>query len=186
MRTAYLVLLRLALPPACGPSATLPVSERRQAIQDMERRTLERFAREHPAAAARLETAAGYAVFANASVNLFFATGGGGYGTVVENKTDKRTYMKMAQAGVGPGIGVKDLRLVFIFRTPEVLNEFIYSGWEAGAQADASAKAGPSGADTSVEGAARDGLEVYAMTESGLALQATVAGTKVWKDDGLN
>jgi hypothetical protein len=29
-------------------------------------------------------------------------------------------------------------------------------------------------------------ITIYQMTESGLALQATVNGTKYWKDDELN
>jgi hypothetical protein len=29
-------------------------------------------------------------------------------------------------------------------------------------------------------------MEIYTFTESGIALQATVAGTKYWKDDDLN
>jgi hypothetical protein len=29
-------------------------------------------------------------------------------------------------------------------------------------------------------------MEIYTFTEAGIALQATVAGTKYWKDDELN
>jgi len=60
------------------------------------------------------------------------------------------------------------------------------SGWDAGAHADAAAKAGESGAEVSAEGDIISGIEVYSMTESGLALQATIAGTKYWKDGKLN
>jgi hypothetical protein len=31
-----------------------------------------------------------------------------------------------------------------------------------------------------------DGITVYQLTKSGLALQATIKGTKYWKDDELN
>jgi hypothetical protein len=31
-----------------------------------------------------------------------------------------------------------------------------------------------------------DNITIYQLTESGLALQATVKGTKYWKDDALN
>ncbi|HWV99103.1 MAG TPA: hypothetical protein VNZ64_05355 [Candidatus Acidoferrum sp.] len=34
--------------------------------------------------------------------------------------------------------------------------------------------------------ATRDGMEVYQFTESGVAVQATVSGTKYWKDSKLN
>ncbi len=94
--------------------------------------------------------------------------------------------MKMGLGGVGLGLGAKDYRQVLIFRTDEVLKQFVTSGWEFGGHADATAKAGDSGAEVSGEAVIGNDIEVYSMTESGLALQATVAGTKYWKDDELN
>jgi len=105
---------------------------------------------------------------------------------VVDNETGKRTYMKMALGGVGLGLGVKDYRVVMIFKDKTTLNNFVESGWDFGAHADAAAKAGETGGELSEEGDIISGIEVYSMTESGLALQATVAGTKYWKDDKLN
>ena len=31
-----------------------------------------------------------------------------------------------------------------------------------------------------------DGITIYQLTETGVALQATIKGTKYWKDDELN
>jgi len=42
------------------------------------------------------------------------------------------------------------------------------------------------GGEVSGEGDIRAGIDMYSMTESGLALQATIAGTKYWKDNKLN
>jgi lipid-binding SYLF domain-containing protein len=176
----------LTLVSGCGPSAKLSVPERQQMIRDMETETLERLYREQPATKTKIKEAAGYGTFANANVNLIFASAGGGYGVVVDNETGKRTYMRMALGGIGLGLGVKDYRQVLIFRTKEAVNTFVYSGWEFGGHADAAAKAGETGAEASAEGAIGADIEAYSMTESGLALQATVAGTKYWKDDDLN
>ena len=171
---------------ACGPSASLPVADRQQSIRAMETETLQRLYREHPSTKKIIKKAAGYGVFANANVKLLIASAGGGYGSVVDNSTGKRTYMKMASGGVGLGLGLKDFRLVLIFRSKAVLRKFIESGWEFGAHADAAAKAGISGAEVSEEGSISSDIEAYSMTESGLMLQASVAGTKYWKDDSLN
>jgi hypothetical protein len=65
------------------------------------------------------------------------------------------------------------------------MNKFINSGWEFGAQADAAAKASDKGAAVGAE-VVIDGITIYQLTESGLALQATVKGTKFWKNDKLN
>jgi lipid-binding SYLF domain-containing protein len=94
--------------------------------------------------------------------------------------------MKMALGGIGLGLGAKDYRQVLIFNSEKVLKKFVESGWEFGGHADAAAKAGESGGELSAEGAIGSDIEAYSMTESGLALQATVAGTKYWKDKGLN
>ncbi len=94
--------------------------------------------------------------------------------------------MKMALGGIGLGLGAKDYRQVLIFNSKEVLNKFIESGWEFGAHADAAAQSGEKGGEMSGEGALGKEIEAYSMTETGLALQATVAGTKYWKNEDLN
>jgi lipid-binding SYLF domain-containing protein len=170
----------------CGPRGNLTVVEKRQKVIDMEQETLERLYKEAPETRAKIKNAVGYGTFSNANVNIILVSAGGGYGSVVENATGKRTYMRMALGGVGLGLGAKDYRVVMIFKDKATLDKFIESGWDVGAHADAAAKAGESGAEASGEGDLREGIEVFSMTESGLALQATIAGTKYWKDDKLN
>jgi len=72
-----------------------------------------------------------------------------------------------------------------IFHNATTMKRFVDSGWEFGAQADAAAKAsnkgGAVGGEVSV-----DDITIYQLTESGLALQVTIKGTKYWKDDSLN
>jgi len=93
--------------------------------------------------------------------------------------------MRMAEVGMGFGLGVKDFRSIFIFHDKKTMNEFIESGWEFGAQADAAAKTSDKGAAIGAE-IMIDGITIYQLTKAGLALQATVKGTKFWKNDKLN
>ena len=51
--------------------------------------------------------------------------------------------------------------------------------------ADAAAKAGDLGAAVGGE-AIVDNVTVYQLTQSGLALQATIKGTRYWRDSQLN
>ena len=182
----FVVSVMLMLVSGCGPSAKLPIAERKQLVRNMETETLEMLYEQEPATKKKIRKAAGYGVFANANINLIFASAGGGYGVVVENFTGRRTYMKMGLGGVGLGLGVKDYRQVLIFKSKEALSKFIESGWEFGGHADAAAKAGETGGELSGEGAIGADIEAYSMTESGLSLQATIAGTKYWKDKDLN
>ena len=179
-------LMLAAFVAGCGPDKSLSITERQKLVGDMETQTLQKLYTQDAAAEAKVKNAAGYGVFANGNVNVILASFGGGYGVVVDNATSQRTYMKMGTGGLGLGIGAKDYRQVFIFKTNEVLNKFVTSGWEFGGHADAAAKAGESGGALDAEGAIGKDIEVYSMTESGLALQATVTGAKYWKDDDLN
>ncbi|MBF0523162.1 MAG: hypothetical protein HQL24_08925 [Candidatus Omnitrophica bacterium] len=134
--------------------------------------------------------AKGYAVFVNLNVNVILASFSGGRGLVHENGFlglfGKDTFMRMAQGGLGLGLGVKDFRTVFIFDNRQVLDKFLNSGWQFGAEADAAAKGGDTGNAFSGAVEVSPGLRVYQFTESGLALQATVHGTKFWRDDFVN
>jgi lipid-binding SYLF domain-containing protein len=96
--------------------------------------------------------------------------------------------MKMAGAGAGLGMGVKDYRAVIIFTDPAVMRRFVESGWDFGGQTDAAAKAGDTGAAAggTATGQSIAGMEIYQFTKTGVALQATVQGTKYWPDSSLN
>jgi lipid-binding SYLF domain-containing protein len=183
--TLFLLLVLSVVLAGCNPGKELTTPEKKDAINTMADETMQRLYTEKASTKDEVAKASGYAAFSNANINIIFASAGGGYGVVVDNKTGKKTYMKMGSGGVGLGLGAKDFRQVMIFNTPESMNKFIASGWVFGGHADAAAKAGEKGGEKSGEGAIGQ-VKVYSLTESGLALQATVAGTKYWKDDELN
>ena len=141
-----------------------------------------------PSTKAKVEKSLGYAVFSNVGVNLFVVAAAGGSGKVVEHAKggDKTTYMKMGSAGVGIGLGVKDFRAVFVFTDQEKLTNFIEKGWDFSGEADAAAKADDKGGAAATAGNLSNGVEVFQITKNGLALQATLQGTKYWKDKDLN
>lgn len=170
---------------ACASMGDGTVAEKRQAILDMQQNTLARLYSEKPDTRSQVRDAAGYAVFTNANVNVIFFAAGTGYGVVNNNVTGTKTYMNMAEGGVGLGLGAKDYRIVMVFHTQKAMNYFIENGWTVGGNADAAAKAGNKGASAEGEGYLGN-VTVYTMTESGLALQATVKGTKFWVDKELN
>ncbi len=183
--TFFLLLILSIVLTGCSPGNQLTTAEKRDAIDTMADETLQRLYREKVSTKEEIKKAIGYAAFSNANINIIFASAGGGYGVAVNHKTGKKTYMKMGSGGVGLGLGAKDYRQILIFNTEEAFKNFIYSGWKFGGHADAAAKAGEKGGEMSGEGMIGS-TKVYSMTQSGLALQATVAGTRYWKDDELN
>lgn len=170
---------------ACASMGNGTVAEKRQAILDMQQNVLARLYSEKPDTRSQIRDAAGYAVFTNANVNVIFFAAGTGYGVVNNNITGNKTYMNMAEGGVGFGLGAKDYRVVMVFHSQKAMSYFIENGWTVGGNADAAAKAGNKGASAEGEGYLGN-VTVYTMTESGLALQATVKGTKFWVDKALN
>jgi lipid-binding SYLF domain-containing protein len=111
--------------------------------------------------------------------------GAGGRGVVRDNLTGKDTFMKMASGGVGIGLGVKEIRLVLVFKKRDTLKRFVEEGWQFGGEATAVAKAGGSGGAAG-EIEAAPGIALYQLAREGLIAQATVQGTRYWKDEELN
>jgi len=165
-------------------SGTTPV-EKRQSILKMKNEVLTDLFKLKPDVRSQIKKAPGYAVFSNVNVNIIFASFGGGYGLAKQNASGKYTYMQMGEVGVGLGAGIKDFRVVMVFHTRKALIDFIENGWEFGARADAAAKASEKGGAVGAEVTINDAT-IYQLTESGLALQATIKGTKYWKDSELN
>jgi lipid-binding SYLF domain-containing protein len=207
-RIAILVLVLVGAALACSTPKGGSVEEKRSYVRKMRNDTLREAFAIQPALEKKLASAEGYAVFSNLKVKLFLLGPGHGYGLAVDNRDGGETFMRMAQLNVGVGVGLKDFRAVFVFRDRQTLDAFVTRGWQFGGGADAAAKAGDKGAAAGVQAdvvesgasvssvgqastsgtelSAGAGIEVYEFTQSGLALSAGVAGTKYWRDSGLN
>ncbi len=184
------VVAALAMPAVAGLFGAKGdnVEEKRAEVRKQRDGILAKLYATHPEAKEKIAKAVGYGAFNNKNMNLFLLSSGHGYGMVVD-KGGKETFMAMGALGGGVGLGYKDMSVVFIFKNADVMNKFIESGWQFGGEADAAAKAGDKGAAASKEAAVDTGanvFEIYQMTDTGVALQATVAGTKYWKDKDLN
>jgi len=211
-RTLSLVsILALALAGCRAPRGET-VEDKRAYARRMRDEALADLFAANPSLRARLENTAGYGVFSNIGVKIFLLGTGHGYGLVVDNESGRETYMRMAEVGAGLGLGIKDFRAVFLFRNRGSLGRFVDQGWEFGGGAEAAAIAGDTGVAAAAEGSvgasgatagsggafgvgAEGGdaqetlggpIEVYVLTKAGISLQATVSGTKYWKDGDLN
>ena len=216
---ALVTLLNLsALAALFGPKGATD-EEKRQSIRAQRDEMLAELYRTKPEMKSRIKQAAGYATFKQTDVNLFLLASGNGYGLLVDGKTGKETIMRVASLGGGVGMGIKDLRVIFVFNDAKVMQQLLDQGWQFGGKADASAKyqdtgvsaeqnvkanvdfkqgtvasgsstdvrAGTQPQDTQRGAASLGGaMEIYQFTESGVSLQATVQGTKFWKDSKLN
>jgi lipid-binding SYLF domain-containing protein len=158
----------------------------RAEVRKTSQRILNDLYKAQPSARQAVESSAGYAVFSNFGMKIFFAGGGSGSGMAVDNKTKKEVFMKMVEVQAGLGLGAKKFRLVFVFDNDKVLNDFIHSGWVASAQATAAASDGRKGIAYQGAVSVSPGIWLYQLTDKGLAAEATVKGTKYYKDNDLN
>ena len=162
------------------------VAERRAEILQMRDTTMADLYRERPDLRSHVESAAGYGAFSNVGGHFLLVGGSGGYGVVVDNATAEETYMRVGGANIGVGLGVKDFRAVFVFKTEEALNQFVWSGWEFAASASAAAKSEDRGGAATATRSLDDDVEIYRMTVAGLEAVADVGGTRYWRDEDLN
>jgi len=139
-----------------------------------------------PGARRAIERSAGYAVFSTFGVKLFFAGGTTGKGMVVNKRTGRQTFMKMAQVQGGLGFGVNKNRLIFVFANEQALRNFIDQGWEFGGQANLSAMVSGQGSMFTGAAAISPGVYLYQLTDTGLSATLTVSGTRFFKDGDLN
>ncbi len=181
-RFTLLVALLTLVTPSFAQSRD---EKQRDKIREMRDEVLAELYEAKPETRRKISRAEGYAVFSNVGVNVIFASFAGGRGVVVDDR-GRETFMKMGSAGIGIGLGVKDFRGVFIFHDKDKMADFITKGWDFSTQADAAAKSDDKGGQAAAAGNITEGVEVYQFTKNGLALQATLQGTKYWRDDDLN
>lgn len=128
----------------------------------------------------------GYATFTNTGVTVVFISGESGEGLAHNNRNGQNIYMNMASGGIGLGLGAKDFRSIFLFADKKAFYNFTNSGWESNAQSDAAAKYDKKGGAHNGAITIARGVTLYKLTQNGLLLQATVQGTKYYKDEDLN
>ncbi|MHC4758554.1 MAG: lipid-binding SYLF domain-containing protein [Planctomycetota bacterium] len=181
-----LLVLLAAFIGGCSRAKGETFAEKRAYALEMRNTTITELYEKEPITREKIANSSGYGVFSNVNINLFLLSSGNGYGVLRDNATGEDIYMRMQMLGAGLGLGAKDFRAVIIFKTPESLETFATKGWEWGGHADATAKSEDKGGEIGAAGDITSDMEIYQFTEAGIALQATLAGTKYWKDKDLN
>lgn len=155
-------------------------------IREMRQEVLERLYTDRPETRQEIQNSVGYAVFSNVGVNVVFVSGGGGKGVAKNQTTGEDVYMRMGTVGLGLGLGIKDFRAVFVFHDQKAFDDFVEKGWDFSGEADAAANSDDKGGEVSGATTLSKKVNVYQYNKAGLALQATLRGTKYWKDKKLN
>ncbi len=162
------------------------VEDQRVEVLGVRDDTIRELNRREPKTIREVATSAGYGVFANFGTQFLVLSTGNGYGVVVDNTTHQRTYMRTAGLGAGLGIGVREYRIVMIFRTRAALLQFVDSGWDFGGSGSAGLKFGETGGSAAGAASMAEDVKVYQFTETGVMLGGSMRGAKFWVDEDLN
>ncbi|MBR3747303.1 MAG: hypothetical protein IKN27_10140, partial [Selenomonadaceae bacterium] len=159
--------------------------ERRQ-IDELSNKTLAKLYERYPNARYVIQKCYAWATLSNTGVKVLFIGSAHGRGVAVNNSLGERVYLRMKELSAGLGIGAKEYDLVFLINTREAWEDFIAGKTRFGASAEAAADDSVNG--TSFEGAVyvAPAVWVYQMTTKGLALEATLKGTKIYRDKNLS
>ena len=181
------VLLSLALfSCATGPLSKSEKTQQQDSVRDMANKTLSDLFKTHPAAKDAIAKAPGYAVFSDFGFKVMFLGGAGGSGVAVNKARKQEIFMKMAEFQPGLGLGAAKFRLVFIFETLDAFDNFVTSGWEAGANAMASAKTKTQGGALASAVTVSEGVKMVQLNEEGAILGVSLTAAKFYKDTELN
>lgn len=207
LRALASVSVLAVLAAACTGPRGANVEDKRSFVRQMRDQTLEDFYASDPALRARVEAAAGYAIFTNVNIHLLAISAGDGYGVAVDRESGRETFMRVATIGGGPGIALRDFRTVFLFDSEDAAKRFMDDGWEFAVEGNAQAissdrgssatalasvsaggdeKASASTQAANAANVATQGVEVYQLTQAGLALNAAMLGTRYVPDSELN
>ena len=161
-------------------------AEQRAQINELHDKTLAKLYEKYPHARRVINQCYAYATLSNSGVKVLFVGSSHGRGVAINRQTGERVYLRMKELSAGLGLGAKEYDLIFLLNTRDAWDNFIIGKTRFGASAEASADDGVSGG--TIEGAeyVAPGVWVFQMTTKGLALDATLKGTKIYADKKLN
>jgi lipid-binding SYLF domain-containing protein len=180
------VVLLALISSVAFPSMAKTKEQKQAEIRKQSQQTLTKLYAAKPSTKATIKAAAGYSTFSDFGMKILIAGGGKGQGMVVDNATQKITYMKMVEVQAGLGVGAKKFPTIFVFETKDAMDHFINNGWEFGGEATAAATTGDKGEAYQGAVSVMPGVWMYQLTDKGVALELAGKGTKYYKDDELN
>ena len=188
MLAMLMAALLICLMSATAFAATSPdkIAKQRAEIDTLSVQALQRLYNKVPSAQNVIKNCYAYATLSNTGIKLGLLGDAHGRGLAINNDTGEKVYMRMKEMGIGLGLGVKEYDLIFVISTEKAWNAFIAGDLKFASSAEASASDGQAGG--AIEGAsiAANGIWVYQITKKGLALDASIKGTKIYADKKLN
>jgi hypothetical protein len=158
-----------------GPGGSTVVERRAHAIA-MRDEALATLCAAEPELRARLDAAAGHAVFSSFSIHPGLFAFASGYGVLTDNHDRRVAHQSWHRLTVGPGIALKGLYALAIIDDRERLEHFRDGPWTLIGQLEASLVFGDFGGGFQHGWIYSSGVEVRYVTHTGIALEIELIG----------
>ncbi|UCB54154.1 MAG: hypothetical protein JSW45_09365 [Thiotrichales bacterium] len=120
-----------------------------------------------------LNQSPGYAVVKMTITKIPVVGTGAGYGVVVNQRTNTRSYIRVSQFEIGGGMGAEKFKVLIVFTDEKLVDRAARGTWhyEAGAEAVAGSDAAQASTATLDKG---KGYKAFKITEGGVCVRVTV------------
>ena len=170
----------------CAAPKGNTVEEKRAYALEVRNNALPQLYEKFPDLEDKVKSAAGYLFLSNFAIHPGWATFANGYGVLQDNSSQDVTHMRMFRFGIGPGISVKGAYALVVLENQEALEKLREGAMAFGGFVEACFNFGDFGGSAALEGMAGAGVEAYVWTHTGLGIELTLLGGKVWPKAALN
>ncbi len=182
---ASMLTLTLSLVGCLSPAGSTPEAQRTYA-KEIATSTLNDLYKTTPEAKEKIENAKGYVVTYAYAIDLFFFPTENGWAIAVDNATGEAKYVKVINIGIGPGLGIAQMRNVYVFNNKSELDTFCNGGWGFDGKVAAVARFSQEGTATVAKQANFiPGADVYKIGERGLIAEAVLDVGYTWNNEAL-
>ena len=148
--------LALGLSILLGCAGMTPEEEeaKRAELDQMGEQTIAALMSSEPDAQEALDSSVGHAVIDMTVTKIPWFGAGGGFGVIVDKRTNTRSYVKVSRFEVGGGLGAQKFKVIIFFSDEKLLDTAITGTWhfDAGAEAVAGTAAAEGGVAQKGEG----------------------------------
>jgi hypothetical protein len=116
----------------------------------------------------------GYAIITMKATKIPGVGAGWGYGVVIDNRNQQRSYIKVTQLEVGGGIGAEKFKAVIFLEHASLVDRMIKGGIHYESTAEFGATSEKSEDDGTLSTQSGKGFKVFKLTESGALATITV------------
>ena len=140
----------------------------------MENTTLEQLLVKRPDLQEKFDNLPGYAVIAMTTTKIPAVGTGMGYGVIIDNRSELRSYIRVSQFEVGGGLGAQSFKLVILFKDDSPLDGIKSGGWHYESSADLSASTDSSEPSSTISSKSGKGYKVFKLAENGALATVTL------------